>query len=206
MRSILVILTSLIITIWMAPSSVATEKKHGDHGQKNVKDMGMAPCKRDVHLTMKAEHQMGGAMYKAAMKKKHDGEKKAYGGHGSHGKTHMDHDPKMGGAFFMAANQMHHLEGVYHKECGFVVYFYNAFTKPIRANRFRATLSVIKEVNNEEVQFTQSLTVNPKKTFLQAPLKHDLNPPFEVELQIVFPDNKKVEQFNFEIDAHGKTF
>jgi hypothetical protein len=88
-------------------------------------------CPIQVELTDAAERRLGGASYSgpnltpkeimATMKK-----------------AHQVHHPQHGGAFFMAPNKMNHVEVIYSSACGARVYMYNAFTKPIRADRFLA--------------------------------------------------------------------
>ena len=72
-------------------------------------------------------------------------------------RAHMEHEAKVGGTFFMAPNKMHHLEATYSKECGFQLYLYNAFTRPINVNRFRAFIKVVGEVDGEEDEFIRFL-------------------------------------------------
>lgn len=117
---------------------------------------------------------------------------------------HQDHDAKAGGAFFMAPNEMHHLEGTYSQDCGFRLFLFNAFTKPIRVDRFKAFIKITGEIAEEEVEFIRFLSPNEKNSVLQVPLMEGLKPPFEIELNLKFPESEKVESFNFEVDEHGK--
>jgi len=45
--------------------------------------------------------------------------------------THEDHDPKHGGIFFMALDEVHHLEGALSSPGMFRVYLYDAMTMPL---------------------------------------------------------------------------
>ena len=102
--------------------------------------------------------------------KDHDGMKMA----------HMDHESKLGGVFFMAPNKMHHLEATYSKECGFQLYLYNAFTRPINVNRFRAFIKVVGEVDGEEDEFIRFLEPNKTHTTMQNLLDVNLTAAVEI--------------------------
>ena len=192
------------------------------HDMDKMKKMDMSSCKRTVALTEEAEQQLGGVHYKgkmpmkgSSMKMKMDSKEgmkmKMDSKEGMKMKMdskeegmHQDHDAKAGGAFFMAPNEMHHLEGTYSQDCGFRLFLFNAFTKPIRVDRFKAFIKITGEIAEEEVEFIRFLSPNEKNSVLQVPLMEGLKPPFEIELNLKFPESEKVESFNFEVDEHGK--
>ena len=118
--------------------------------------------------------------------------------------AHMEHEAKVGGTFFMAPNKMHHLEATYSKECGFQLYLYNAFTRPINVNRFRAFVKVVGEVDGEEDEFIRFLEPNKPHTTMQNLLDVNLTASFEIELHLKFPESEEVELFNFSVDEQGK--
>ena len=118
--------------------------------------------------------------------------------------AHMEHEAKVGGTFFMAPNKMHHLEATYSKECGFQLYLYNAFTRPINVNRFRAFIKVVGEVDGEEDEFIRFLEPNKPHTTMQNLLDVNLTASFEIELHLKFPESEEVELFNFSVDEQGK--
>ena len=118
--------------------------------------------------------------------------------------AHMEHEAKVGGTFFMAPNKMHHLEATYSKECGFQLYLYNAFTRPINVNRFRACIKVVGEVDGEEDEFIRFLEPNKPHTTMQNLLDVNLTASFEIELHLKFPESEEVELFNFSVDEQGK--
>ena len=118
--------------------------------------------------------------------------------------AHMEHEAKVGGTFFMAPNKMHHLEATYSKECGFQLYLYNAFTRPINVNRFRAFIKVVGEVDGEEDEFIRFLEPNKPHTTMQNLLDVNLTASFEIEMHLKFPESEEVELFNFSVDEQGK--
>ena len=174
--------------------------------------------------------QLGGAMYTGAlpkkgeenesmsgMKMKMSEEKKGmkmsgklhdmkmdHKDHDSMKMAHMDHESKFGGVFFMAPNKMHHLEATYSKECGFQLYLYNAFTRPINVNRFLAFLKVSGEIDGEEDELTLFLEPNKSHTTMHNLLDVNLTASFEIELHLKFPESEEVELFNFFVDEQGK--
>ena len=136
--------------------------------------------------------------------KDHDSMKMDHKDHDGMEMAHMDHESKLGGVFFMAPNKMHHLEATYSKECGFQLYLYNAFTKPINVNRFLAFLKVTKEIDGEEDKLTLFLEPNKSYTTMQNLLDVNLTGSFEIELHLKFPESEEVELFNFSVDEQGK--
>ena len=144
------------------------------------------------HDGMKMEH------------KDHDSMKMDHKDHDGMKMAHMDHESKLGGVFFMAPNKMHHLEATYSKECGFQLYLYNAFTRPINVNRFLAFLKVTGEIDGEEDELTLFLEPNKSYTTMQNLLDVNLTASFEIELHLKFPESEEVELFNFSVDEHGK--
>ena len=136
--------------------------------------------------------------------KDHDSMKMDHKDHDGMEMAHMDHESKLGGVFFMAPNKMHHLEATYSKECGFQLYLYNAFTKPINVNRFLAFLKVNGEIDGERDELTLFLEPNKSYTTMQNLLDVNLTGSFEIELHMKFPESEEVELFNFSVDEQGK--
>ena len=231
--------TGMICLVLLLSSSTATagSQKHDS-------------CHKMIHLSKKAEMQLGGSMYTGALPKEgeenesmsgmkmkmseekegmkmsgkkhdmkmdhkdHDGTKMDHKDndimkmdhkdHDGMEMAHMDHESKLGGVFFMAPNKMHHLEATYSKECGFQLYLYNAFTKPINVNRFLAFLKVTGEIDGEEDELTLFLEPNKSYTTMQNLLDVNLTGSFEIELHLKFPESEEVELFNFSVDEQGK--
>ena len=185
-------------------------------------------CDKMIHLSEEAEMQMGGAMYTGSLPKKGEENESMSGmkmtekkegmkmsgkmhdmkmdhkDHDGMKMAHMDHESKLGGVFFMAPNKMHHLEATYSRECGFQLYLYNAFTRPINVNRFLAFLKVTGEVDGEEDELTFFLEPNKSQTSLQNDLEANLSSSFEIELHLKFSESEEVELFNFSVDKQGK--
>ncbi len=136
--------------------------------------------------------------------KDHDSMKMDHKDHDGMEMAHMDHESKLGGVFFMAPNKMHHLEATYSKECGFQLYLYNAFTRPINVNRFLAFLKVTGKIDGEEDELILFLEPNKLHTTMQNLLDVNLTASFEIELHLKFPESEEVELFNFFVDEQGE--
>ncbi len=226
-----------LILLFSSSTAIAGSQKHDS-------------CHKMIHLSKKAEMQLGGSMYTGALPKEgeenesmsgmkmkmseekegmkmsgkkhdmkmdhkdhdgmkmdhkdHDSMKMDHKDHDGMEMPHMDHESKLGGVFFMAPNKMHHLEATYSKECGFQLYLYNAFTKPINVNRFLAFLKVTGEIDGEEDELTLFLEPNKSYTTMQNLLDVNLTGSFEIELHLKFPESEEVELFNFSVDEQGK--
>ena len=166
-----------------------SEEKEGMKMSGKKHDMKMD---HKDHDGMKMEH------------KDHDSMKMDHKDHDGMKMDHKDHDSKLGGVFFMAPNKMHHLEATYSKECGFQLYLYNAFTRPINVNRFLAFLKVTGEIDGEEDELTLFLEPNKSYTTMHNLLDVNLTASFEIELHLKFPESEEVELFNLSVDEHGK--
>ena len=168
-------------------------------GEENESMSGMKMTEKKEGM------KMSGKMHDMKMDHKdHDGMKMDHMDHDGMKMAHMDHESKLGGVFFMAPNKMHHLEATYSRECGFQLYLYNAFTRPINVNRFLAFLKVTGEVDDEEDELTFFLEPNKSQTSLQNDLEANLSSSFEIELHLKFSESEEVELFNFSVDKQGK--
>ena len=206
-----------LVLLFSSSTAIAGSQKHDS-------------CHKMIHLSKEAEMQLGGSMYTGALPKegeenesmsgmkmkmseekegmkmsgkKHD-MKMDHKDHDGMKMAHMDHESKLGGVFFMAPNKMHHLEATYSKECGFQLYLYNAFTRPINVNRFLAFLKVTGEIDGEEDELTLFLEPNKSHTTMHNLLDVNLTASFEIELHLKFPESEEVELFNFYVDEQGK--
>ena len=206
-----------LVLLFSSSTAIAGSQKHDS-------------CHKMIHLSKEAEMQLGGSMYTGALPKegeenesmsgmkmkmseekegmkmsgkKHD-MKMDHKDHDGMKMAHMDHESKLGGVFFMAPNKMHHLEATYSKECGFQLYLYNAFTRPINVNRFLAFLKVTGEIDGEEDELTLFLEPNKSYTTMHNLLDVNLTASFEIELHLKFPESEEVKLFNLSVDEHGK--
>ena len=170
-------------------------------GEENESMSGMKMKMSEEKEGMK----MSGKKHDMKMEHKdHDSMKMDHKDHDGMKMAHMDHESKLGGVFFMAPNKMHHLEATYSKECGFQLYLYNAFTRPINVNRFLAFLKVTGEIDGEEDELTLFLEPNKSYTTMHNLLDVNLTASFEIELHLKFPESEEVELFNFSVDEEGK--
>jgi Cu/Ag efflux protein CusF len=148
-------------------------------------------CHIQVELTAAAETQLGGALYSgpklapeeimATMKE-----------------AHQVHHPQHNGAFFMAPNKMNHLEVVYSIACGARVYMYNAFTKPIKADRFLAFVEFVP-LDDEQFEVIRFLQPSKDGTYLGTDANHGVEPPFDIHLFMKFPETDQVESFTVKL-------
>jgi len=158
-------------------------------------------CRTPVTVTAAAEAKVGGADYAGPNPADHAGHlhmmPQMQGAHSSH-------EPQRGGSFFMAPNKMHHLEGVYSEACGFQLFLNNAFTEPIRADRFRAFLRAIPSAEDEP-DAMRFLVPAADNTMLAAPLGDEVRRPFEIELFVKFPESDAPERFDILVPAKNGT-
>ncbi|HJO86599.1 MAG TPA: hypothetical protein QF359_06520 [Rhodospirillales bacterium] len=176
----------------------AAEKpmRHGSHHQMKKPSMSAA-CVPKLHITDEAEKKPGGAHYKGSVVAHHnDHEKQMMQMKGAH----MDHSPRQGGSFFMAPDKMHHLEGVYSAKCGLRLFFYNAFTQPIRADRFKAFIRIVPQ-KEDEPEVLRFLEPSKDGSILQATIGGDVSPPFDIEALVKFPQSDEPQLFTIKVPS-----
>ena len=174
----------------------AAEKpmRHGSHHQMKKPSMSAA-CVPKLHITDEAEKKPGGAHYKGSVVAHHnDHEKQMMQMKGAH----MDHSPRQGGSFFMAPDKMHHLEGVYSAKCGLRLFFYNAFTQPIRADRFKAFIRIVPQ-KDDEPEVLRFLSPSKDGSILQTLIGGDVFPPFNIEVFVKFPQSDELQLFTIKV-------
>ncbi len=123
--------------------------------------------------------------------------------------SHLDHDAKHGGVFFMAPDRHHHLEGMMASKKEFRVYFYDEYTKPISADRFTAEGKAWRrksEVWAGPADDAKPLPIRlgPGSAYLTAQVDASVKFPIGMELHIDFKDGKKPEVFNFDFTEPSK--
>jgi len=114
-------------------------------------------------------------------------------------RPHSNHNPQHGGVFFMALDNYHHLEGVLLPSGVFKVYLYDAYTKPLSADK------VLQASGNVQVGESESaprvhLVAGKDGHTLEAPLGEDLKLPVTITLTLRFQEsgpNVRPEVFTF---------
>jgi hypothetical protein len=117
-------------------------------------------------------------------------------------RAHGNHNPQHGGLFFMASDNVHHLEGAYLSSGTFRMYFYDEFTKPqkIAAVRtYKATLTVKDPKTGKETPY--SLVRNGN--YMQAVIGK-LPLPAEMYATVTFTPGGKGNRFDFAFPAFSK--
>jgi hypothetical protein len=199
----------LVYWAW-STGPVRAENRQMDHGAHGQAARGQAArgqaaqgqavqggCTFGVALSEAAERKPGGALFKNPAVAHHGHDKSAM----DHMKgAHMSHQPRHGGAFYMASTKMHHLEIIFSETCGFSVVFYNAFTEAIRADRFRAFLTAVPDDENE-AEVVRILAPAHNATILNAPLGQTIARPFQIRLFVKFPGMVEPQLFTTTIAA-----
>ncbi len=101
----------------------------------------------------------------------------------------------------MVPNQLHHIEVIYSLECGYQVFFYNAFTEPTRADRFYAFMIVLPEEGDDFFEVLRFLTPSEDGGHLATRISHRHDGPqpkgiFETELYVKFPESIQPMRFD----------
>ncbi len=165
-----------------------------------------ASCREPVSIVDAAERKPGGALYKGPAKE-HHGSHSAHTAHGGQAMkrpemkgAHMDHDSRHGGAFFMAPDKMRHLEAVFSERCGLQVFFFNAFTEPIRADRFRAFVIAVPE-SVDEAEAIRFLAPTEDGAILETEIGDTVSRPLDLKLYVKFPESDEPELFTVKVKA-----
>ncbi len=189
--------TAGLLLLYSFNLSAAEHKMgHGKHHQM-TKPAISATCTPKLHITAEAESKPGGAHYKGPAVTHHGNHQKPM----AHMKgAHMDHKPRQGGSFFMAPDKMHHIEGVYSAKCGLRVFFYNAFTQPIRADRFKAFVRIIPK-KEDEPEVLRFLKPSKEGSILHSSIGSDVSRPFDIEAFVKFPQNDEPQLFTIKVPA-----
>lgn len=123
--------------------------------------------------------------------------------------SHLDHNAKHGGVFFMAPDRHHHLEGMMASKKEFRVYFYDEYTKPIRAGSFTAEGKAWRQTTEAWAGPADDakplpIRLGPVAAYLTAQVDASVQFPVGIELYIDFKDGKKPVLFNFEFTEPSK--
>ena len=183
-----------------AAAQTSHKMKMGDAPKMGepMKMGGAMKCHVPVELSRDAELKLGGASYAGpAMTPKQIMTVMM--------KAHRVHHPQYGGAFFMAPNKMNHVEVVHSEACGTRVYTFNAYTEPVRADRFQA---FVEFVPREDDQFEVIRFLRPSRNgdYLTTGANHGVEPPFDIRLHMRFPDSDVVELFTVKLAPERQQF
>lgn len=121
------------------------------------------------------------------------------------GAAHMDHNPKHGGIFFMAANNIHHLEGAYTQGGTFRLYLYDSYTKPVDPSQVKEAKGNIYRGEYADPPGIPLVLSKDGKT-LEAHLG-DSKFPLNVTMTLTLPGmdpKEKPDLFNFTFDDYSK--
>ncbi len=119
--------------------------------------------------------------------------------------THEDHDPKHGGIFFMALDEVHHLEGTLSDPGMFRVYLYNAMTMPLDSEKMAQASGTLHWGEFPDPPGIP-LKVGHEEGMLMAELDREIEFPLTLTLLLNFPGAPEgdSELFNFIFDEYSK--
>lgn len=100
---------------------------------------------------------------------------------------------------------MNHVEVVYSKVCGARVFLYNAFTEPIRVNRFLAFVEFVPS-DEDRIEVIRFLQSSKDGSCLVTGTNHGVEPPFDISLFMKFPNSDQVEQFTVKLEPARNQF
>ncbi len=119
--------------------------------------------------------------------------------------THEDHDPKHGGIFFMALDEVHHLEGTLSSPGVFRVYLYDAMTIPLASDRMAQASGTLHWGEFPDPPAIP-LKAGNEEGMLMAELDREIELPLTLTLMLNFPGAPEGESelFNFIFDEYSK--
>lgn len=122
-----------------------------------------------------------------------------------HEGEHEDHDPKHGGIFFMALDEIHHLEGTLTPQGWFRVYLHDEFTLPLTAERVKQAGGTIHWGEFPDPPGIP-LKVGAEEGSLEAKLERELELPVTLTLLLRLPGSDPAEEpelFTFVFDDYS---
>ncbi len=119
--------------------------------------------------------------------------------------THEDHDPKHGGIFFMALDEVHHLEGALSSPGMFRVYLYDAMTMPLNDEQMQEASGTLHWGEFPDPPGIP-LKVGHEEGVLMAELDREVEFPVTLTLLLNLPGATEGESelFNFVFDEYSK--
>jgi hypothetical protein len=121
------------------------------------------------------------------------------------GMPHQNHNPQHGGVFFMAEDNIHHLEGVVIEPETFRLYLYDAYTLPLDPDRVKETQASV-EVGDSGDARGIPLHVGADGQTQEAKLGPALNFPITLTLRMHLPGeppDAKPELFTFHFNKYS---
>ena len=121
------------------------------------------------------------------------------------GMEHSDHDPKHGGIFFMALDEVHHLEGALTSPAMFRVYLYDAMAMPLNSEAVKETAGTVHWGEFPDPPGIP-LKVGNEEGMLMAELDREIEFPVSFTLLVNLPGAPEgaSELFNFIFDEYSK--
>jgi hypothetical protein len=117
-------------------------------------------------------------------------------------RAHGNHNPQHGGAFFMAPDNWHHLEGAYFTPGTFRLYLYDDFTKPLPVAQVRATTArlILPQAGGAP---GKEVPLERNGRFLEAKIGK-LPFPLALQAKVKFQDNAPEHHFDFTFENYSK--
>ena len=205
-------LSTVFVTLIAVASTIDASETHV--GNVHMAGEGShEACATPVHLSEEAEMKPGGALYGGPLPKEAAATGVMDMSHGGNmpnpvpdaatmpamAGAHNIHKGMHGGDFFMARNKLHHLETLYSDNCGFQLFLYNAFTEPIRVQRFQAVLVVLPMEQSEDAKTIRFLAPSADGGHLHAPLMLQAGASgtlYGAELYVKFPEAVEAVQID----------
>ena len=118
--------------------------------------------------------------------------------------AHEDHDPRHGGIFFMALDEVHHLEGTVTAPGMFKVYLYDQMTMPLNSERTAQASGTLHWGEFPDPPAIP-LEVGHEEGMLMAKLDREVEFPVTLTLMLNFPGAAEgdSELFSFTFDEYS---
>ncbi len=123
--------------------------------------------------------------------------------------AHGNHNPQHGGQFFMAADNWHHLEGVYPSPGVFRLFLFDDYTKPLTAEKIAAVKArvVTREETNPQTFETREVAAVPLAPSADGPYLEaaigEVALPANLIVQASFTAGSKDQRFDFTFTEHS---
>lgn len=118
------------------------------------------------------------------------------------GLPHQNHKPQHGGQFFMAEDNIHHLEGVLIAPGTFRLYLYDAYTVALPPAGVKETIGILEDQSGKKYP----LQVSPDGNTLQVDLGPSVSFPMEFNVRLRLPGkapDSALELFTFDFSKYS---